>query len=153
MSRVPQVDVFAPVPGTHDDQEWLDIASIPRPGSEWLVGPRDREAAMFALDGRPPGSGEMAFAGPYAYPIVLYRPTGQNWSYVEMSRTEDCARILASRTRSHAKVSFGLFGLDTEKGVILRGRVRAVFIPRDQDTERARKLYEQFETEPPHLSV
>ena len=152
-SRVPRASVLLPWPGSGDGLQWLDIGSMPGLDTQWLILPRDREAAMFSLDGRPPGLGEMMLAKPYVHPLVLYRPTGQDWSYVEMSRVEDCARILARKTRGRAELSFGLFGRDTEKGVILRGRVRGVYIPRDQDTQRAREILEHFETEPPHLSV
>lgn len=153
LSRVPRATVLLPVPVNSDELEWLDVGSMPGRGTQWLAVPRDRETDGSGPDGRPPELAEMILARPYAFPVALYRPTGQDWSYVEMSRSEDCARILARTARSRVDVSFGLFGLDTEKGVILRGRVRAVFIPRDQDTERGRELWKQFMTEPPHLSV
>lgn len=151
LSRVPHAAVFVLAGADRDDPRWVEVM-VGQSGTR-LVLPRDREAAKLSLDGRAPCFGDMLLAGPYACPLVLYRPIGHDWSYVEMSSPDDCARIIACRTRNRAEVNFGLFGLDLEKGVILRGRVRGVFIARNQDTDRARDLYAEFAGESPHLSV
>jgi hypothetical protein len=70
-----------------------------------------------------------------------------------MSHPDDCCRIIARCERGRVSWGFGLFGLDIEKGVILRGRVRGAFIPRRRDTDHATRLFKQFVAEPPHLSV
>jgi hypothetical protein len=151
ISRIPCFQALLPLAAAKP--VWLDLAEAPRWGARWLVAPRDHAAARFSLDGRFPRFGELALAPPYRYPLVLYRLTDPDWSYVEISHSDDCARIVARRDRTTAWVHFGLFGLDIEKGVILRGRVRGVFLKRDHDTARAIELYEQLTAESPRLSV
>lgn len=135
------------------DRRWIDVREASRVGAEWLVIPRDRDAAALALDGRSPRLDESILAPPFHSPIVCYRPAGRSWSYVEMTHPADCVRIIAQCERASVSWGFGLFGLDIEKGVILRGRVRAAFIPRHRDTDQATRLFRQFVAEPPHLSV
>lgn len=132
---------------------WVDVREAMRLGAEWLVIPRDRNAAIVGLDGRSPGLDESIVGPPFHSPIVCYRPAGQSWSYVEMSHPDDCARIIARYHRRTVEWGFGLFGLDIEKGVILRGRVRGAIVPRRDDLNRADRLFREFLTEPPHLSV
>jgi hypothetical protein len=70
-----------------------------------------------------------------------------------MTHPDDCVRIVARSERANVSWGFGLFGLDIEKGVILRARLRAAIIPRRRDTEQATRLFKQFVAEPPRLSV
>jgi hypothetical protein len=151
VSRVPCADAL--VDAGAADTQWLSLGETTPPPARWLVLPRDREAAAFSLDGRFPRFGEMALAAPFTHPLVLYRPAAAAWSYVEMSHPDDCARIIISRQRGQAQVHFGLFGLDLEKGVIARGRLRAVFIERRDDTQSALQLCSAFMLETPRLSV
>jgi hypothetical protein len=153
VSRVLHSAVLVPTGVSRNDPQWVEVDSVVGQTGTRLVLPRDCEAAKLSLDGRSPCFGDMLLAGPYAYPLVLCRPIGHDWSYIEMSRADDCARIIVCRTRNRAEVSFGLFGLDLEKGVILRGRVRGVFVARKQDVDRALELYGAFADESPHLSV
>ncbi len=133
--------------------EWLNVAGPHLPSGRWCVAPRDLDAARFSLDGRSPSFEESLLCGQFRWPIVLYRPAGRSWSYVEMSRRDDCARVVARVRGRHAEWSFGLFGLDVEKGVILRGRVAGAIIARRGDTQVAVRLYRRFAAEAPHLSV
>ncbi len=134
-------------------RDWFDVAATHLPHGSWCVAPRDVDAARFSLDGRSPTFREMALCAPFGLPIVLYRPAGRKWSYVEMSRRDDCARVLTRVRGGRAEWSFGLFGLDIEKGVILRGRVFGVVVPRRNDAQHAIKLCRRFAAEAPHLSV
>jgi hypothetical protein len=130
---------------------WLDV---PDAGTaSWVVVPRDAAASAASFDGRQPSINDMMLVPPSPTPLVCYRPAGQRWSYVEMSHPDDCARVLARRAGRRIEWGFGLFGLDIEKGVILRGRVRGVIVPRREDLRRAARLLRRFITEPPHLSV
>ncbi len=132
---------------------WLDVCAALRAGFDHLVLARDRNAAHLSLDGRPPGLDRTMLAGRFAAPLICYRPAGQSWSYVEMSHPDDCVRVIIVRRRDAVAWSFSLFGLDIEKGVILRGRVRGAVVARQGDLRRAEWLYRQFTAEPPHLSV
>lgn len=89
----------------------------------------------------------------YAYPLVVHRPSDVDWSYVEMSPVDDCYEVELRQTRRWSEIGFGLFGLDFEKGVILRGRVRGVVVDRVGDTDHAVAEYVKLLAEPPPLSV
>jgi hypothetical protein len=80
--------------------------------------------------------------------LVLHRPAGSAISYVEMCHPHDGIAVDADGGR----IRFHLFGHDLEKGVILRGRVRGLVMARDHDEAIARRAYEQFLHEPPHLA-
>jgi hypothetical protein len=136
-----------------DRGRWIDVREASRVGADWLVIPRDRDAAALALDGRSPHLDESIRTPPFHSPIVCYRPAGRSWSYIEMTHPDDGVRIISRSERTSVSWGFGLFGLDIEKGVILRARLRAAFIPRRRDTEQATRLFNQFVAEPPHLSV
>ena len=45
------------------------------------------------------------------------------------------------------------FGHDLEKGVILRGRLRGMIVPRMVDVAAAHAAYERFVAEPPNLTL
>ena len=150
-SQVPFSEVMVPV--GHNTTQWIDLQDAARVHRNWLVVPRDSAAASLSLDGRFPRFGEMTIWSAYRIPVVLFRPPNQQWSYVEMSHPEDCSRIIARVRRGSAQVCFGLFGLDLEKGVILRGRVRAAFIDRKDDMEHVAELYHEFSVADPPLSV
>jgi hypothetical protein len=132
---------------------WLDVRDARALGSKWLVFARDRMAGLMGLDGRTPAPDVAMLAGFYRQPVVIYRPRGQRWSYVEMARPDDCARVIVGIERRDPTVSFGLFGLDIEKGVILRGRVRGAFISRSKDLRDCLRLFSRFANESPRLSV
>jgi hypothetical protein len=141
------------VRASHRDSGWINVRHATVLGAEWLVFPRDRVAGIISLDGRRPNPDAVAIAATYRQPIVLYRPARQRWSYAEMCRPHDCLRIIVRQTKQHTHVGFGLFGLDLEKGVILRGRLRGVFLPRSNDTARCLNEFARFAAEPPRLSV
>jgi hypothetical protein len=90
---------------------------------------------------------------PFAFPALLYRPAGASWSYVELSHADDCGEIVLRSRGRGTDVGFGLFGVDLEKGVILRGRVWARFVPRDADMESATAEYDALVAAPPPLGV
>jgi hypothetical protein len=83
--------------------------------------------------------------GPLVY---AYRPPGADVSYVEMCHPHDGIGL----DLQGATARFRLFGHDLEKGVILRGRLRGLVLPRADDEPAARRHYELFLHEPPHLS-
>jgi hypothetical protein len=151
MSRFPSGEVLIRVPGTNSG--WLNVHDAGVLGSKWLVFSRDRTAGIMSLDGRSPAAHSTTLAGFYRQPLILYRPSGRRWSYVEMSRPDDCVRIIVGIERHGATASFGLFGLDIEKGVILRGRVRGIFVARANDVRTCLHLFSRFAAESPRLSV
>lgn len=132
---------------------WVAVQDAARLGAEYLVFARDREAGAMSLDGRYPADQSETLAGFYRKPIVLYRPPRQRWSYAELTTPESCVRLVSKLERSKTSVSFGLFGADLEKGVIFRGLVRGVFLPRAGDTRHSLRQFTRLCNERPRISV
>src|SRR5205823_4180095 len=105
-----------------------------------------------------PGQGEHGIA-----PVALRSP----WediagSYVEMVRPEDVARLMVisqggpgDRKAQAVATRHGLFGLDLEKGVVLRGRLRGRWVtgPPERLAITAAREFRQFLDEPPPLGM
>jgi hypothetical protein len=98
-----------------------------------------------------PGSREIATLEIEAPPILLYRPAGLAWTYAEMCHPHDGVGM--TRDAATGAVRFQLFGHDLEKGVILRGRLRGLWLPREQDETTVRQEYARFVKEPPNLTA
>lgn len=85
--------------------------------------------------------------------IVIYRPLGQQISYVEFCHPHDGIAVEIKSDVTTTTVRYRLFGLDLEKGVILRGRLRGMIVPRSIDTASAHAAYERFIREAPNLTL
>jgi hypothetical protein len=131
------------------------------------VEPRDRRAAALSYDGREnreqlaclttlpvPGPGEAAFA-----PVLIEPswPTSRG-AYLELVHPHDVARRIVSgvdhgpvNRGAAAVVRYGLFGHDVEKGIIVRGRLRGLWIDSTDLAQAARHAYAAFLTLPPPL--
>ena len=146
------------------------LAGFAEPGAHChYLDPRDVHAAAFSYDGREPASvlrclmtmpvpasstpslvpDAFVLSGPGPFP----RP-----AYLEMARPNDCARRIVSDTvpagappLSSQSIRYGLFGHDLEKGVVLRGRIRGLWIDSDSSLEERKARYEAFLQEPPSL--
>lgn len=86
--------------------------------------------------------------------LMIHRPPHSPVSYVEMCHPHDGIGCFTDvHDDSAGSIGFRLFGHDLEKGVILRGRLRGMIMPRERDEEEARRAYEHFVREPPNLSA
>ena len=106
-----------------------------------------------SLDDMPAGDGEFSSAdGPS---LFVHRPAGEAWSYVEMTHAVDFHRELVVRAASEPAFTLRhwLFAALLEKGVILRARVRGLFVPRHEDLELASREYERFTAAPLPLTT
>ena len=72
--------------------------------------------------------------------------------YVEMVQANDCARRVLSKPAAGAfSIDHELFGHDLEKGVVLRGRIRGIWIESHSPEDEIRRRYDEFLDEPPSL--
>lgn len=94
--------------------------------------------------------GEIFLLETDALPILLVQPFGVNGSYAEMVHPHDGIGI---ETDGKGAFRYRLFGHDLEKGVILRGRLRGLVLPRDGDEDAARAAFAEFVKEPPNLTL
>jgi hypothetical protein len=144
--------------------EWGNGVAEPRAS---LVEPRDVDSAALSYDGRespdtlqglttlpvPPSS-------PHALAPRFFAPPGSDRDtyYVEMIQPNDCARRIRhepAEARPGPATAlatwYGLFGHDLEKGVVLRARLRGLWIRSRSPDRDARACYEAFLSEPPAL--
>jgi hypothetical protein len=86
--------------------------------------------------------------------VQLFRPTRFDFSYAEMIHPADFHGVesTALADGSHWRRA-KLFGGPLEKGVILRARMRGVFLPRSHDTVRAAAAFDDFLRQPPPLTT
>jgi hypothetical protein len=75
-----------------------------------------------------------------------------------MVRPNDCARRIVGETPAGGQtasgrisIRYGLFGHDLEKGVVLRGRIRGIWVDSPSPEPEALRRYEMFVSEPPPL--
>lgn len=90
---------------------------------------------------------------PSTFPPYVRREPGGRY-YVEMVRPTDCARRAIgpyATAPGPLSVRYDLFGHDLEKGVVLRGRVRGIWVASASPDEEIRRRHEEFLREPPAL--
>jgi hypothetical protein len=79
--------------------------------------------------------------------VLLYRPAGTAHSYLEMIHPTDFAGLEVSWKTSDSPANtarFLLFDEPLEKGVIRRGRLRTMVLPRADDLATAQACYQSF---------
>ena len=77
----------------------------------------------------------------------LVRPAGLSAAYLEMVHPSDFRQTTfewASQSPPVVRLTHRLFAERLEKGVILRSRIRGLFIPRSHADELARQEYRRF---------
>ncbi len=131
--------------------------------------PRDRRSAALSYDGREPleslrrlSTLPLAAADESAFPPVVLTmpspPTGRH--YLEMVHPHDVARrILVAAEPPHRAAGnalaacYGLLGHDLERGVVVRGRLRGLWIADADLDEAARAAFREFLAQPPPLGT
>jgi len=138
------------------------------PLATWVT-PRDARSASLSYDGREtPGELRFLTTLPLAGgddtafgPVWLARPwPDRSLRYVEMAHPHDVSRrILKSPGRlqpvlgSELSVRHGLFGHDLEKGVIVRGRLRGLWVSTESSEKLIGQAYQRFLDLPPPLGT
>jgi hypothetical protein len=85
---------------------------------------------------------------------LLFRLAGSDLSYVEMIHPSDFRwdELAPAREDGHL-LRHRLFSGELEKGVILRGRVRGLVLPRENDEQAAAEAFTAFSQAPPPLTT
>jgi hypothetical protein len=95
----------------------------------------------------------VAFETPDVHAAVraaLLRPQAvPDWSYLELARADEVTRVHVSPSGT---VSFRLFDTALEKGVVLRARLLAAFVRRENEAWLVPQIACQFAETPPNLS-
>lgn len=85
--------------------------------------------------------------------MLIYRPMGMEISYAEFCHPQDGIELLHQSESALTTTRFRLFGHDLEKGVILRGRLRGIVVPRAFDMLAAHAARRHFLSETPNLAL
>lgn len=86
-------------------------------------------------------------------PMLIYRPAGLEISYAEFCHPQDGIELLHHTESNKTTTGFRLFGHDLEKGVILRGRLRGIVVPRAFDMLAAHAARDRLLAETPNLAL
>jgi hypothetical protein len=142
-----------------------DGAEIPSNRPAW-VEPRDRRSAALTYDGReslyvlsllttlpvPNTAGAPLEMTPRVFSLPRSKPETH---YLEMVQPNDCARRILGGSGDDAVTSprslstrYALFGYDLEKGVVLRARLRGIWIRSKAPQAQVRPCVEEFLNEP-----
>jgi hypothetical protein len=146
---------------------WAAELAEPSPRLEGWVEPRDIPSAALSYDGRESAATLAAWttlpvplpsSGTMLPRIVSLPVFDADTYYVEMVQPNDCARRVLDEPpeepparRASLATRYGLFGHDLEKGVVLRARLRGLWIQSQTPVDTARALFEEFLREPPPL--
>jgi hypothetical protein len=89
---------------------------------------------------------------------LIFRLADADWSYAEMIHSADfqqdqLALRKTAEERCRASLEHRLFPGTLEKGVILRARIRGIFVPRTDDCSRVADDYQQFLRSPLPLTA
>src|SRR5262249_52612843 len=130
------------------------------------VEPRDTPSAGLSYDGRESAATLQGLTtlpvpaiSPHRLaPRIFAPPNGDDTYYIEMVQPNDCARRIigepvgkrSARCRT-LSTRYGLFGHHLEKGVVLRARLRGLWIRSQTPDVNAQALREEFLREPPPL--
>jgi hypothetical protein len=74
-------------------------------------------------------------------------------SYIEVSQPDDALMPLVRPCADGVRLATGLFGQPLEKGVILRSRLRGLFVPHGDEEPRAVAAVADFAAAPPPLTT
>ncbi|MCR9116280.1 MAG: hypothetical protein NXI22_04925 [bacterium] len=85
--------------------------------------------------------------------VVIWRPQHQHWTYAEATYPTDNAGFSANRHHDGIQVTRTMFPTRLEKGVIRRGRIMGLFVPRDNDTDRVASAIQDWVKMPPPLTT
>jgi hypothetical protein len=124
-------------------------------GSSRVVVPRDALAAALSYDGRESDLGKLSTdpTGEFSALWMVPKSGRDGWTYVEMAHPEDASRRVFDGTMPYRSLRYALFGYDLERGVVLRARLRGLWLPKERAHSDSDRLYRAFLTEPLPLST
>ncbi len=126
-----------------DSQPLVALESVLPPG----------EVQLWSAQGEPlTASSGVWQTGSAAACVVLFRPRDWSLSYCELAQAADISAMQVE-LGEFPSIRWQMFPESLEKGVIRRGRVRGVFLPREQDEQLARAAWRALVDSPDVLSV
>jgi len=131
--------------------EWTTMTQVGQ--QDILVPGGDSEQPWISLNEIPDAADSTSSAATNGAHMILCRFPEQQLSYLEMTPAAESSLTILPATEA-TRTLWGSRTPDRplEKGVILRQRVRGVFLPREKDTMLAEKAYAQFQALDPPLN-
>ncbi len=141
---------------------WRDLSShLEIPAIEWCIGIQTRGLQSHphvGLRTQAIDLGELCVKGPRAWRVAnagtlrsdsdqglfLFRWPATTLTYVEMVYASDFHGASIAFEDATTSIRYRLFPESLEKGVIQLGRVRGLWVPRDQDEQRAESCFRDF---------
>lgn len=117
-----------------------------RAGGHRSVTPRDAHAAALSYDGREHDLAGLT-TGPPGEPLGPWLAPRSAWSgmtYVEFAHPDDVSRRIHEGKLPFATTRYGVFGHDLEKGVVLRARLRGMWLPKHSAMTEAERRWQEF---------
>jgi hypothetical protein len=146
---------------------WYETSTPTSTNLPAWVEPRDRRSAALTYDGRESAStlGVLCTrpvptpSSSSLFPRVFQPSEGdRDTYYIEMVQPNDCARRIIREAIGEEAAStpwlstqYGLLGHDLEKGIVLRARLRGLWVRTNQPELAARRCLEEFLRQPPPL--
>ena len=120
---------------------------------ERVVEPSNARSASLSYDGREPTLDDLTTLPPGPIPPLLsrYGEADPPVAYVEFVHPQDVTRRIRREADSRRSARYGLFGHDLEKGIVLRARLRGLWLPAEAAEGEARGRFAEFLAEPPPL--
>ncbi len=131
------------------------LTDLPPTGTSRAVEPRDRFAAALSYDGRETDLAGLTTAPPEPIrtPWLAPKSGREGWTYAEFVHPDDAARRIHEGRLPYTATRYGLFGYDLERGVVLRGRLRGLWLPKDRAFTESADAYRHFLDEPAPLTT
>lgn len=131
------------------------LGDLPAEGSMRSIEPRDVRSAGLSYDGRESDVSNLSTGppAPIRHPWLAPRSGREGWTYLEMVHPDDASRRIHEGKLPITATRYGLFGYDLERGVVLRGRLRGIWLPKEAAFTEAERRFADFLNEPPRLST
>jgi hypothetical protein len=131
------------------------LSAPPGPGVHRSVEPRDPRAAGLTYDGREADLAELVTGPPEPIrtPWLAPKSGREGWTYAELVHPDDASRRILEGRLPFSTCRYGLFGFDLERGVVLRARLRGLWLRKSEAMSAAERHLDAFLQEPPPLST
>ena len=131
------------------------LGELPTDGGHRSVDPRDPRSASLSYDGRETDLSALVTGPPVGAlgPWCVPKSRREGWTYAEFSHTNDVSRRILEGKLPFQVARHALFGHDIEKGIVLRARLQAAWLPKPTAMSEIEKKFDRFRSEPLPLSI
>ena len=131
------------------------LGPMTTPGGHRSVEPRDARSAGLTYDGRELDLAALVTGPPDEHqgPWLVPKTSREGWAYAEFSHANDVSRRILEGKLPFLVARHALFGHDLEKGLVLRARLQATWLPKATAINEVERRFDAFRKEPLPLST